>query len=57
MRLAVTHALQQGLASDDLDTNHPSNRSLVSLGRKLGCRIPEWCRDGQRVVTREDIPA
>lgn len=45
MRIAVTYALRAGLASDDLASNDPSNRSLVALGRKLGCEIPEWCED------------
>lgn len=42
MRLAVRYALEQGLASDDED-GRASNRSLVSLGRKLGVQIPDWC--------------
>lgn len=45
MRLAVTVALEQGLATDGLDTTRPTNRSMVSLGRKLGCEIPEWCAE------------
>lgn len=56
MRIAVTYALRQGLASDDLETRHPCNRSLISLGRKLGCRIPDWCDVGERVVTRAEAP-
>jgi len=43
LRLALTYALAQGLASDDLDQERPSNRSLVSLARRVGAKIPNWC--------------
>lgn len=45
LHTAVAYALRSGLASDDLESSHPSNRSLVSIGRKLGCDIPAWCDD------------
>lgn len=45
MQIAVTYALRCGVATDDLDGPSPSNRSLVSLGRKLGCTIPDWYDD------------
>jgi hypothetical protein len=43
LRIAVNYALRSGLASDDLDGGEASNRSLVAVGKKLGCVIPEWC--------------
>lgn len=46
LRLAVKYALDGGIATDDLGEGQaPSNRSLVSLGRKLGVTIPEWCEE------------
>lgn len=45
LRIAVDYALRSGLATDDLESPTASNRSLVRVGKKLGCVIPDWCRD------------
>lgn len=43
LRLAVRLALDTGVATEVDGEGQASNKAMVSIGRKLGVRIPEWC--------------
>ena len=40
LRIAVSYALDQGLATDFPDDGPATNASMVSLARKLGLSVP-----------------